>query len=414
MAQELFVAPQQKPSVLSRIGAALGGFGAGVQGRGPEYLAGLQAQREEQERKRLTAMITDAKRTYDLLNVGDVKNAEALIMDRINLINRMGGDPSDTANLGRLIQSGRIQEAKNELSTFLRPFMPVEAIPTSQITETGQRVISDPLTGQVRAEDVAGFRAPAVAPPDQYRPMSAAERTQYGIPQDAPARFNISQNKPEIISGGGSQTTIQLPGEEGFESALYKESVGAQLGDINDQLKQSPAIIRTAKDIGQLVNLLGKSDLNRAEQLIVDRYGMAGINFMNLGPAVEAAQSLISRLAPNMRPEGSGTTSDRDLVMYVNSLPSVMQSQQGRQLTRLVFEEYADIEAEKLEARSLYNRRQIDSAEYIERIDRLNRRSLFEDPTRRRQVESIVPGFFDEISSEIQLRPTNPAITPVG
>lgn len=160
MANELFGAPAQKPSTLSRIGAALGGFGAGVRGRGPEYLAGLQAQREEQERKRLTAMVTDAKRTFDLLNAGDVNNAEALIMDRINLINRMGGDPSDTANLGRLIQSGRIQEAKNELSAFLRPFMPVEAIPSSQITPTGQRVIRDPLTGRVRAEDVPGFRAP--------------------------------------------------------------------------------------------------------------------------------------------------------------------------------------------------------------------------------------------------------------
>jgi hypothetical protein len=292
--------------------------------------------------------------------------------------------------------------------------MPVEAIPTSQITETGQRVISDPLTGQVRAEDVSGFRAPAVAPPDQYRPMSASERTQYGIPQDAPARFNISQNKPEIISGGGSQTTIQMPGGEGFESELYRESIGAQLGDINEQLKESPRIISTSKDIGQLVNLLGKTDLNRVEQQIVDRYGMTGINLLDLGPETEAAQALISRLAPQMRPAGSGATSDFEARLYISSLPSILQSQQGRELTRLIFEEYAAIEEEKLEARSRYNRRQIDSAEYIETIDRLNSRSLFEDPTRRRQIESIVPGFFNEVSSRIQLRPINPAITAVG
>ena len=68
MANELFGTPTQQPSTLKRIGAALGGFGAGIQGRGPEYLTGLREQRAEEEKKRLAAMVKDAKTTYDLLN----------------------------------------------------------------------------------------------------------------------------------------------------------------------------------------------------------------------------------------------------------------------------------------------------------------------------------------------------------
>jgi len=159
MANELFGTPTQQPSTLKRIGAALGGFGAGVQGRGPEYLAGLREQRAEEEKKRLAAMIKDAKTTYDLLNTGNLVDAQALILDRIQMINKLGGDPSDTARIGSMLEAGRIGEAMNELRGFLRPFMPTEAIPTSEVTSEGQRFIRDPLTGEVTAEDVAGFRA---------------------------------------------------------------------------------------------------------------------------------------------------------------------------------------------------------------------------------------------------------------
>jgi len=159
MADELFEMPSARTSKLGRVAAALGGFGAGVQGKGPEYLAGLQEQRAEEEKKRLAAMVKDAKQTYDFLNRGDVNNAMSLIQDRVQMIGELGGDPSDTARIGSMLQSGRIAEAQNELRGFLRPFMPTEAIKASELTDSGQRITRDPLTGQVSAEDVSGFRA---------------------------------------------------------------------------------------------------------------------------------------------------------------------------------------------------------------------------------------------------------------
>lgn len=159
MADELFKMPSARTSKMGRFAAALGGFGAGVQGKGPEYLAGLQEQRAEEEKKRLAAMVKDAKTAYDFINRGDVNNAMSLIQDRVQMINKLGGDPSDTARIGSMLESGRIAEAQNELRGFLRPFMPTEAIKASELTESGQRVTFDPLTGRATAEDVAGFQA---------------------------------------------------------------------------------------------------------------------------------------------------------------------------------------------------------------------------------------------------------------
>ena len=180
--------------MLSRVGAALGGFGAGVQGKGQAYLADLQTRREDEEKKRLTAMVKDAKQTYDFLNRGDVNNAMSLIQDRVQMIGELGGDPSDTARIGSMLQSGRIAEAQNELRGFLRPFMPTEAIKASELTDSGQRVSFDPLTGQAQAaEDVAGFRGEPT-PQVFTRAVTSEERATYQIrTEGVPARFNISE-----------------------------------------------------------------------------------------------------------------------------------------------------------------------------------------------------------------------------
>lgn len=374
MADELFEMPSARTSKLGRFAAALGGFGAGVQGKGPEYLAGLREQRAEEEKKRLTAMVKDAKQAYDFINRGDVNNAMSLIQDRVQMIGELGGDPSDTARIGAMLESGRIAEAQNELRGFLRPFMPTEPIKASELTDSGQQVSFDPLTGQVSAEDVSGFRA---APPK-------------------------------------GPTVAIMPPEKDFMTDIRRESIQGQMSQINQELEESPRIIRTANDIGQLVNLMGKADLNRAESALVDKYGLTATNLLNLGPETEAAVSLVSRLAPQMRPAGSGATSDFEARLYINSLPAFLQKQGGRELTKLVFDDYASIERQKLQARNEFNSGSIEYPEYLTRISELNSKSLFEDPEMRRQVEAIVPNFFDEVGSKIQLRPINPAITPVG
>lgn len=370
MADELFEMPSARTSKLGRFAAALGGFGAGVQGKGPEYLTGLQERRAEEEKKRLAAMVKDAKTTYDYLNKGDVNNAMSLIQDRVQMIGELGGDPSDTARIGAMLESGRIAEAQNELRGFLRPFMPTEPIKASELTDSGQRVSFDPLTGQVSAEDVSGFRA---APPK-------------------------------------GPTVAIMPPEKDFMTDIRRESIQGQMSQINQELEESPRIIRTANDIGQLVNLMGKADLNRAESALVDKYGLTATNLLNLGPETEAAVSLVSRLAPQMRPAGSGATSDFEARLYINSLPAFLQKQGGRELTKLVFDDYASIERQKLQARNEFNSGNIEYPEYLTRISELNSKSLFEDPAMRRQVEAIVPNFFDEVGSKIQLRPINPAI----
>lgn len=370
MANELFGTPTQEPSRLSKIAAALGGFGAGVQGKGQEYLTGLQERRAEEEKKRLTAMVKDAKTTYDYLNKGDVNNAMSLIQDRVQMIGELGGDPSDTARIGAMLESGRIAEAQNELRGFLRPFMPTEAIKASELTDSGQRVSFDPLTGQASAEDVSGFRA---APPK-------------------------------------GPTVAIMPSETDFDEEARRGSVTGRLERIGTQLEGSANMINLADNVKQLARLYDSADMNKAEQFLFDQYGSAAANVLSLGAGAEAAGAMRSMLAPQMRPEGSGATSDFEAKQYLNTLPSAIQSPEGRALTTLVFDAAANIERKRLELEDKYLNKEISVSQYLRQSRDLDTQSIYDDPEIRARAKRLFPELLDKTPSRIQLTPINPAI----
>jgi len=232
-------APQQ--SKMQKFGEMLGGFGAGVQGRGAEYITAVQERRAEEEKKRLAAMVKDAKQAYDFLNRGDVNNAMSLIQDRVQMINKLGGDPSDTARIGAMIASGSTEEAKNELETFLRPFMPTEVIKANEITDSGQIMKRNPLTGEITAEDVAGFRRSATEPSTVQALRYRA--TQAGLEEGTP------EYQEFMRSGGGGS----MEGSSGITK--YKNGVAVQylgagrtrvldpiLGEITDPIQRQRVI----------------------------------------------------------------------------------------------------------------------------------------------------------------------------
>ena len=85
---------------------ALQGFGAGVAGRGAEFLQGLDDARSN-------ALVKDAYTTQQHLLNGNVPDALALLNNRVELLG--GRDASDTQGIIDLIGSGNIQGAIGQL-----------------------------------------------------------------------------------------------------------------------------------------------------------------------------------------------------------------------------------------------------------------------------------------------------------
>lgn len=99
MANGAFTLPGEERTTLQKIGAGLSGFGAGVQGRGPEFLA-LGQQREQQlSLERQQAAAEDLRRAKLFMDQGDIAGIRDLAANRVEMIQQLGGNPSETRQL---------------------------------------------------------------------------------------------------------------------------------------------------------------------------------------------------------------------------------------------------------------------------------------------------------------------------
>lgn len=109
------------------------------------------------------------------------------------------------------------------------------------------------------------------------------------------------------------------------------ELAAARLGDIvtsGQGASQMMGDIKTLAALGSQINT-GKG----AE--IMNQLGpfaqAMGIDISGLSEG-QAFQSVIDRMAPNMRPVGSGSSSDTDVRMFLNSLPGLGKTPEGNQI----------------------------------------------------------------------------------
>ena len=158
-----FYRGREKPSFLTRLGRGLMGFGEGTAGRGPAYIASLQAQMDKEEEDLLKASVTDAREINRLLgqvqpttsaprdsfddyyrvddkfstqpsqpsptnvmaetnrgyNRPGIRESVDILNDRIGLLRERGQDDSDTMRIRDRLLSGDIEAAQAELGSFL-------------------------------------------------------------------------------------------------------------------------------------------------------------------------------------------------------------------------------------------------------------------------------------------------------
>lgn len=156
-----------------KVARGLQGFGAGLQGRGPEFLANLSASDQNLSRERKQAAAIDLFKVGQSLSRGDAGSAIQLLNNRLRDIQQLNGDPTNTLELRNQILSGDIEEARAgiqddlqlaQLGGFIK--LPESQKPERKIVN-GQVVTIDPTTGQGSASDIEGFASPEQAPKTQ-------------------------------------------------------------------------------------------------------------------------------------------------------------------------------------------------------------------------------------------------------
>lgn len=185
MADAFQTESRRKPTRLQQVGRFLEGFGAGYRGEGREFLADLRAERESINQKLTDASIRDAQTIQRALSSKNQREAIDVLVDRANLLERMGEDASDTYALRDLIVQGNTQGALGEVNTFLDAAKrrglisapaPIESkyITTDPSGRMGTMVPD--TSGGYRFQEAIGAGAPKPEEPETYTGSDGVQR----------------------------------------------------------------------------------------------------------------------------------------------------------------------------------------------------------------------------------------------
>jgi len=170
-------------------------------------------------------------------------------------------------------------------------------------------------------------------PKESFRPLSAEEKKQLGLPKDQ--SFQVSSSgKIDQVSKGELVRNI-IGGEEGAFVKKSQEKLAENYVTIADSGRTAR---RSLSDITRLESLLEKTPtgFGASAKLAAGNIGIATKGLSEL----QAADALINKLVPQQRPPGSGTMSDADLELYKKSVVRII-NQPGA--NKLIIESTKDI-----------------------------------------------------------------------
>jgi hypothetical protein len=176
---------------------------------------------------------------------------------------------------------------------------------------------------KVRAEPGAGFR-----------PVTAAERTTYGLPAGVPFQVGPDGKITEVTRGPLAQVTVDTGKREAM---ALKELDVPRAKEFSDAAASARQLARDSRVISNL--LKGKGG-GAAIKLTTDLMRNFGFETDTVA-ANDLANALATRGAVQIRAPGSGGTSDLEFRSYLQAFPSLSNTERGRELMAKYAEAFA-------------------------------------------------------------------------
>jgi len=180
---------------------------------------------------------------------------------------------------------------------------------------------------------------PSGNPKDQYRPMTAEDYKTWGIPENMPMRFNISKNKPETLTTGGTNIDVDIDQSEAGTKSWF-ESRGDAFSKTVDTLSSSAdAADIDNQSLARFVQLSELAKTGKTAELLADMQGWAdslgvdlsGLDLENMG-ATQALNSVAGRFVMQQVQKTKGAVSDREMAYFMKISANIGNSPLGNQL----------------------------------------------------------------------------------
>jgi len=395
---QAFKVPEQRRTIKDRFQNFRAGF---VENMGGEKVL---TDRERRQQQLLQGTIQDAQNIQKAIQNEDMPKAVDVLVDRMNVLEKLGEDTSDTKMLRDALIGGRPDIVMGELNTFLSS-LPKQIIDPKMITDTGQ-IVTQRLGGAPDAQTVGGYQ-----PAESYRAMTDQERTAFGIPTGVPSRMNVQTGKPETMGGGGININTS-PESPAFSDQMQQQAMEGFI-PTRESLNEQRMAITTFGKVEQMANSLNAQDMSGAERIVRSMFPDLSISMADPNGIQAVADSLRTQVAPQMRVAGSGSTSDIEFKAYLGSLPSLLQSVEGRQILVESFRPAAERAKQKIELARQFAIGEITFQQYLDADLQLDEGNLY-SVAQKRKINRISGQVIFDLGTPVFTPPSDGSITKVG
>ncbi len=367
---------------------AIGGLGAGFQGKGSEW-------RRDQSilsKERKQALVSDFYRANQLVNAGNIDQALSLINNRGLELAKFGANTDSTDYARTLLEAGDPEslatfgQSFNQIydAAVLEGIVPPRPAPTRDVVSPGQQVYVD---GKLAYENPDAAN-------ETFRPPTEKERAMYGMDPERQYKINNLTGEPSAIGGAG--TTINTGDNTPPEVWAVNK-----YRDMTDDLDLAAvASARRLQDVEVMNMIANAGDLNTAQAIVAEAFPSVATALNWAGGLTGVYQQLQARMIPGERPEGSGTTSDADMMLYSRGVGSLLNSPEARALSQEIYAAKAQLDQEISEVAFKIGNGEIPVGEGRALMAELRSRSLFTAGITSR-IEAVSPGFFDRETSPV-------------
>ena len=218
--------------------------------------------------------------------------------------------------------SGSVFDDKEFMSrAFANPLTRDLAINAGRTRQEALRNANDPMKRieyQKALIELEKARNPQVTPTDDMREF------EFGQQNPAFRDWMLQNNRAK-------GTTVNV----GSNSSKFAEKSDEAAAKRMDEIVASgQSAGQTMADMQQLIDLGAQIGTGKGAQVLatIGPYAQAlGIDVENMNE-IQAYEAITARLAPQMRAVGSGASSDRDVSMFLQSLPNLRNTQGGNEI----------------------------------------------------------------------------------
>ena len=164
-----------------------------------------------------------------------------------------------------------------------------------------------------------------------------------------------------LVQSGNS---INMPGPESADAVLRKKMMEKQGESFNNMMDAGSAAANAAADLQTLQELAPLAPTGP----LAGRFAMA---FPEFNDVSALRQSIINRIAPTLRVEGSGATSDLEFNAMLNSLGSLKNTPEANQAIIAVMQAKAEMNIQKKSIIRQYSRNGITFEQAIEQLEQV-------------------------------------------